>query len=144
MDLEDGAPVHYYLHQARRMKELEKLTMYIDFNHMARFQHADPEFMTHLVQNFNKYENDLREGLKKFMKIFAAGAEGAEISKKSYYTIAIYNLPQITVIRDLRTLNLGRLMSIYGTVTRTTDAKPELILGTFRCRECNNYVQNVE
>ena len=35
-------------------------------------------------------------------------------------------------------------MSIYGTVTRTTDAKPELILGTFRCRECSNYVQNVE
>ena len=49
IDLEEGAPVHYYLHQARRMKELEKLTMYIDFNHLARFPHADPEFMTHLV-----------------------------------------------------------------------------------------------
>lgn len=35
-------------------------------------------------------------------------------------------------------------MSIYGTVTRTTDAKPELILGTFRCMECSNYVVNVE
>jgi DNA replication licensing factor MCM6 len=74
------------------------------------------------------------------MKIFASGNDGAELSKKSYYTIAIYNLPQITIIRDLRTLNLGRLMSIYGTVTRTTDAKPELILGTFRCRECSNFV----
>jgi DNA replication licensing factor MCM6 len=78
------------------------------------------------------------------MKIFASVNDAADISKKSYYTIAIYNLPQITVIRDLRTLNLGRLMSIYGTVTRTTDAKPELILGTFKCKVCENYVQNVE
>jgi len=52
-------------------------------------------------------------------------------NKKSYFQIAIYNLPQMNKIRDLRTLNLGRLMSIYGTVTRTTDAKPELLLGTF-------------
>jgi len=51
--------------------------------------------------------------------------------RKSYYAIAIYNLPQLNKIRELRTLNLGRLMAIYGTVTRTTDAKPELILGTF-------------
>ena len=35
-------------------------------------------------------------------------------------------------------------MSIYGTVTRTTDAKPELISGTFRCKACNNCVENVE
>ena len=72
------------------------------------------------------------------------GGSDNSMIKKSYYQIAIYNLPQITVIRDLRTLNLGRLMSIYGTVTRTTDAKPELIMGTFRCKACNNYVQNVE
>ena len=53
MDLEEDQPVqdgelfkvHYYLHQerkrgaqARRMKELEKLTMYVDFNHLARFR----------------------------------------------------------------------------------------------------------
>ena len=47
-------------------------------------------------------------------------------------------------IRDLRTLGLGRLQSIYGTVTRTTDAKPELIRGTFVCMECQAVVKNVE
>ena len=58
------------------------------------------------------------------------GQDASQI-KKSYFSIAIYNLPQLNKIRELRTLNLGRLMAIYGTVTRTTDAKPELILGTF-------------
>ena len=51
--------------------------------------------------------------------------------KNRYYQVAIYNLPQMNKIRELRTLSLGSLMSIYGTVTRTTDAKPELIQGTF-------------
>ena len=64
--------------------------------------------------------------------------------KKSYYALAIHELPQTTKIRDLRTSNLGRLMSIYGTVTRTTDAKPELISGTFQCQECHHIVKNVE
>ena len=35
-------------------------------------------------------------------------------------------------------------MSILGTVTRSTDAKPELILGTFQCLECGAFVQNIE
>jgi len=47
-------------------------------------------------------------------------------------------------IRELRTISLGRLMSIYGTVTRTTDAKPELIEGNFQCLECYSFIQNLE
>lgn len=53
-------------------------------------------------------------------------------------------MPQTTKIRELRTTNLGKLICIYGTVTRTTDAKPELILGTFKCETCGQVVQNVE
>ena len=124
------------------MKQQEKLTMYVDFSHLASFPHPDPEFMRNLVQSFNKYEPDLRRGLVKFMHRIAGGDSAA--IKKSYFALAVYNLPQTTKIRELRTLNLGRLMSVYGTVTRTTDAKPELILGTFQCMECNNFVENVE
>lgn len=39
-------------------------------------------------------------------------------------------------IRDLKVMALGRLMAIHGTVTRTTEVKPELILGSFKCLEC--------
>ena len=35
-------------------------------------------------------------------------------------------------------------MSIHGTVTRTTEVKPELLLGTFKCVECSAYTPNVE
>ena len=128
--------------QATKMREQEKSTMYIDFSHLTNFNHQDAEFMSNIVRNYNKFEPNLREGLKKFMQRVAGGDGNA--LKKTYYALALYNLPQITQIRDLRTLNLGRLMSIYGTVTRTTDAKPELLLGTFRCKLCSHFVENVE
>ena len=38
---------------------------------------------------------------------------------------------------DMRTEKLGRLITISGTVTRITEVKPELLVGTFRCKECN-------
>ena len=116
--------------------------MYIDFSHMTSYNHEDPEFMRNIVTSFYKFEPDLRKGLTKFMQHICG--QDAQAMRRSYYTIAIYNLPQMNKIRELRTLNLGRLMSIYGTVTRTTDAKPELILGTFLCAQCNNVVKNVE
>ncbi|WP_455409866.1 hypothetical protein [Lacticaseibacillus paracasei] len=36
-------------------------------------------------------------------------------------------------IRDLRTHKIGRLVSISGTVTRTSEVRPELLYGTFTC-----------
>ena len=39
---------------------------------------------------------------------------------------------------------LGRLMSIHGTVTRTTEVKPELNIGSFKCLECTAIYPNME
>jgi len=47
-------------------------------------------------------------------------------------------MPTINKIRDLKVSTLGRLMSIHGTVTRTTEVKPELLLGSFKCLECGH------
>ena len=120
----------YYMIKASEMHDQEKKTMYIDFSHLANFPHQDGEFMKSVVQNFLKCEKHLRAGLARFMLQLEPGQQQNNF-KKPYYQIAIYNLPQMNKIRELRTLSLGRLMSIYGTVTRTTDAKPELIEGNF-------------
>lgn len=115
--------------------------MYVDFHHLSCHNHADPQFITNLAHQFTRYEEDLRRALEEFMTNSALENQGL---KKSYFQIAIYNLPSMNKIRDLRTINLGRLMSIYGTVTRTTDAKPELLRGAFQCLECTSIVKNVE
>ena len=35
-------------------------------------------------------------------------------------------------------------MSIHGTITRTTEVKPELLLGSFKCKECDYIYPSME
>ena len=41
-------------------------------------------------------------------------------------------------------MELGKLISINGTITRSSEVKPELIKGTFICKMCNSAIKNVE
>jgi DNA replication licensing factor MCM6 len=38
----------------------------------------------------------------------------------------------------------GQLLSISGTVTRTSEVRPELLYGTFRCGDCGATIRDVE
>lgn len=60
------------------------------------------------------------------------------------FALAFYNLPLVSRLRQLRTSQIGKLLSVSGTVTRTSEIRPELSLGTFICQNCKTVVQNVE
>ncbi|OAA57827.1 DNA replication licensing factor mcm6 [Cordyceps fumosorosea ARSEF 2679] len=60
------------------------------------------------------------------------------------FSVAFYNLPLVSRVRSLRAANIGQLLSISGTVTRTSEVRPELSLATFVCEACRAVVQNVE
>ncbi|RAL58692.1 hypothetical protein DID88_002998 [Monilinia fructigena] len=54
----------------------------------------------------------------------------------------MFSLPLRNSLSQLR--NIGQLLSISGTVTRTSEVRPELSLATFICENCKNVVPNVE
>ncbi|KAL8865938.1 MAG: hypothetical protein Q9174_006597, partial [Haloplaca sp. 1 TL-2023] len=60
------------------------------------------------------------------------------------FTLAFYNLPLISRVRQLRTAQIGKLLSISGTVTRTSEVRPELYLATFICEACRTIIPDVE
>lgn len=60
------------------------------------------------------------------------------------FSLAFYNLPLVSRLRQLRTSHIGKLLSVSGTVTRTSEIRPELSLGTFVCETCNTPYTNVE
>lgn len=60
------------------------------------------------------------------------------------FSLAFYNLPLVSRLRQLRTAHIGKLLSISGTVTRTSEIRPELSLGTFICEECRTPCTNIE
>jgi DNA replication licensing factor MCM6 len=65
--------------------------------------------------------------------------------KRSYNYFYIFLIKFLIFrIRDLRTQKIGKLISLVGTVTKTSEVKPELIVGTFICKMCKSVVKNVE
>ncbi len=60
------------------------------------------------------------------------------------FAIAFYHLPLVSRVRSLRARNVGQLLSISGTVTRTSEVRPELALATFSCEACRSVVPDVE
>lgn len=60
------------------------------------------------------------------------------------FTLAFYNLPLVSRVRQLRTGSIGKLLSISGTATRTSEVRPELFLATFICENCRTVISNVE
>lgn len=60
------------------------------------------------------------------------------------FWVHFYNLPDVLKLRDLKSTKIGKLTSFCGTVTRTTEVHPELLLGTFYCLDCQAKVTEVE
>lgn len=60
------------------------------------------------------------------------------------FSLAFHNLALTSGIRELRMEKIGWLMSISGTVTRTSEVRPELVFGSFVCETCRTTVSEVE
>ena len=121
------------------MKNDETFTLYVDFHHISTFGWEDPLFIDKLMQEYGRFEPYLKQGLTMFL-----AENGVQITNQTWYQIGIYNLPNINKIRDLKTGSLGKILSIHGTVTRTTEVKPELLLGSFKCTGCDAKIPAVE
>jgi len=53
--------------QAEKLKIEEKVTMFIDFTHLLHFRFSDEHFISHIVNNFHRYEVYLRKAVTQFM-----------------------------------------------------------------------------
>ncbi|CCK68515.1 MCM DNA helicase complex subunit MCM6 KNAG_0B00670 [Huiozyma naganishii CBS 8797] len=60
------------------------------------------------------------------------------------FQISFFNLPTVHRIRDVKSDKIGSLLTISGTVTRTSEVRPELYKASFTCDMCRAIVDNVE
>eukprot|EP00405_Crypthecodinium_cohnii_P020652 CAMPEP_0206473818 /NCGR_PEP_ID=MMETSP0324_2-20121206/33112_1 /ASSEMBLY_ACC=CAM_ASM_000836 /TAXON_ID=2866 /ORGANISM="Crypthecodinium cohnii, Strain Seligo" /LENGTH=819 /DNA_ID=CAMNT_0053948861 /DNA_START=29 /DNA_END=2488 /DNA_ORIENTATION=- len=154
---EDGSSDEesYYLVQAAKMVTEEKKTLYVKMSHFGEVNADEvsfnPDVLMSVIQNkymivrdhlhaaipqlLDKLDgDDLQEKIKK-----------ARAANEAEYVIAFHGMPgTFSGIRSLRAECLGRMMTISGTVIRTSDIKPELLVGSFSCNECNRVVTGVE
>jgi len=143
----------YYLEQAKTMISEQKRTLYVKIEHIEQLDAATVGFPPSVLRSVieSKYMM-VRDALNAAVPQFLSKIEEPDLqdmvrkareTDELKFTVAFYDLPLYSGIRDLRTEKLGRLISICGTVTRTTEIKPELLVGTFQCNECNREVTGV-
>lgn len=137
-------PTPVYVAQLRTLKERMRTTLYVDYEHMMRF---NPDLVV-IADEFFRFEPVLRRCVAEFISKHADVAPNSadqppDPSARSYW-LSICNLPTVRKLRDLRSDQIGELSAISGTVTRTSEVRPELLLASFTCANCEEPFLNVE
>ncbi|KAF2152444.1 MCM-domain-containing protein [Myriangium duriaei CBS 260.36] len=163
----------YYVEQIKGLARYQLSTLYIDFQHIMkdgnvvlaeaiadeyyRFQPYLVKALHNLIAKYApRYFRQHRQpgtstGASNASTYGTDPSQDDSIADKTpnqqtdkIFTLAFYNLPLVSRVRALRTEQIGKLVSISGTVTRTSEVRPELSLATFTCEACNTVVPNVE
>lgn len=138
-------PTPVYIEQLRTLKERMRTTLYVDYDHMMRF---NPDLVV-IADEFFRFDPILRQCVGEFVAKHAETAPNSadhpapDPTARSYW-LSIYNLPTVRKLRDLRSEQIGELSSVSGTVTRTSEVRPELLLASFTCGDCDDPFLNVE
>ncbi|CAJ2512244.1 Uu.00g052590.m01.CDS01 [Anthostomella pinea] len=164
----------FYVAQIHNMRVYQLSTFYVNYSHVASYQNGGLAnaintqyyrflpFLTHALHNMiAKYEpqyfrehrqattssNQTTSGASNVGSASQSETQGSKTANQQtdkLFAIAFYNLPLVSRVRSLRAKNIGQLLSISGTVTRTSEVRPELSLATFSCQACRAIIPNVE
>jgi DNA replication licensing factor MCM6 len=110
-------------------------TLVLNFAHVLSH---DPDLADAIQGQFGRFEPFLRKAVQAFVldrhpDLYAAQNHTNGIT---CYFIAVHNLPVTHSLRQLRMEWIGSLCSVTGTVTRTSDVRPELLVASFTCKKC--------
>lgn len=136
-----GDPVPHYVRMLEQMRLAQQTTLYIDWHHVREY---DCDLADFIQDFFHRVELRLRKAIQGLVKehMDAYSVNEEDQSDREFW-VAFYNLTQPQKLRELKTADLGKLRSFSGTVTRTTEVRPELYLGTFKCMECHTVMRDI-
>jgi DNA replicative helicase MCM subunit Mcm2 (Cdc46/Mcm family) len=109
----------------------------------ADLEQFDPRLADEIQRQFYVLQDFLLAALRSFIGTIKPDYVVDDMSKDKVFQLAFKGVHPDVQLRDLKTCEIGKLISIVGTVTRTGDVRPELINGTFLCLECRAEIRNV-
>lgn len=141
---------YYYIEQLAEMAATDENTLYVDFTHLFE---RDETLARAISDQYYRFLPYLRRAVQNLVKEYHPEYAHVNQNKKATieaglltrdFNIAFHHLPLVSAIRDLRTGSIGTLLAVSGTVTRTSEVRPELVFGTFICDNCSGIVADVE
>jgi DNA replication licensing factor MCM6 len=138
-DIEVGR-VRTYVEEYEKMKAGQSTTLPIDFGHLMQ---ANPVLQQVISEQYLRFEPHLLSALEQFS--FQHERPGyISNDKNKRLWLAFHRLPHIYKLRELDTRQIGRLIAVSGVVTRTSEVRPELLEGTFKCLDCGTIIRDVQ
>jgi len=145
---------YYYIELAKAMLKHKKRTLYVKLSHLELVDAAavpyEPADLRSVIESkYLMVRDNLNAAVPELLRriedpdIREQANKHLETTGEQKFAASFYDLPLFHGIRDLRADKLNKLISIRGTVTRTTEVKPELLVGTFQCNECQREVSGV-
>ncbi|ORZ12673.1 MCM2/3/5 family-domain-containing protein [Absidia repens] len=135
--------------QLEQLKLTDLQTIFVDFTHIIS---SDVILANALLEQYYRFmpyiqmaiQNTVRKHFPGFMYINTSSSGVVPGGILREFAVALYNMSALERLRELRTNEIGQLFTIVGTVTRTTEVRPELLYGSFACLQCSTVVRDVE
>jgi DNA replication licensing factor MCM6 len=139
----DGEPQerNYMQEKVQEMASGGSTTLFIDFEHLKEYSYDMSDMV---LKKYERAEPVLRSVVRDYVRLHhPAYLHEAHGTEKQFF-VGVTNMQSTEKLRDLRVEKIGELVSFSGTVTRTSEVRPELFLGTFKCQNCAHKIRNVE
>eukprot|EP01117_Protostelium_nocturnum_P010652 TRINITY_DN3837_c0_g1_i1.p1 TRINITY_DN3837_c0_g1~~TRINITY_DN3837_c0_g1_i1.p1 ORF type:complete len:837 (-),score=296.88 TRINITY_DN3837_c0_g1_i1:40-2526(-) len=120
---------------------LDSSTLYVDWNHLV---FHDIEVSVAVELQFYRLYPYLRKAIQNVVKRLIPAYATTERGFDREFWLSFYNFPTTDKVRELKTTKIGRLCSVRGTVTRTSEVRPELLYGNFECLDCKIVSPSIE
>jgi DNA replication licensing factor MCM6 len=134
-------PRSYMSRAVEEMATSGTTVLYVDYAFLHDF---NDELADAVRDHYGRAEPLMRRALQQHVRQhhpdYLREAHGVE---KEFF-VGVHNLPAQDALRDLKTEAVGHLVAFSGTVTRASEVRPELFLGTFTCQVCRTVVRGVE
>ncbi|MHC1626585.1 MAG: minichromosome maintenance protein MCM [Methanoculleaceae archaeon] len=105
-------------------------SLYIDFRKIVNNRHA-----FELLDHPGKVIGDIKDAILQERLITLRNGEVPD-----RINIRFTNLPRKIGVREIRSDQINRFISIEGIIRKTTEVRPRLVSAVFRCRSCGQYI----
>ncbi|KAG2301857.1 hypothetical protein Bca52824_030508 [Brassica carinata] len=116
-------PELYYEAEIEAIRGGESTMMYIDFSHVMGF---DDALQKAIADEYLRFEPYLRNACKRFV-IEMNTSFVSDATPNKDINVSFYNLPFTKRLREITTAEIGKLVSVTGVVTRTSEQQFTLV-----------------
>lgn len=131
----------FYVRQLYEMYECGSNTLFVNFVHLLHFNDVLANAIT---EGYYRFEPFLKEAVFNFVqKHLPQYTTVGNTDRKREFFIGFYGIDLVHKLRELTADKIGQLITMSGTITRTSEVRPELLIGSFQCLLCGALVKNV-